>query len=94
MKNNLTECRIEIYLTLWQLDVATRDSIIGNDLVVSPGDNVTIRITVNPMCASQDTQEESKGESMINSVIVKQRKAFDTLWPKRQIVSCDMKLSN
>ena len=65
--------------------MAIRDSIIGNDLVVSPGENVTIRISANPMRASQGTQEESKGESMVNFVIIKQRKVFDTLWPKWQV---------
>jgi hypothetical protein len=71
--------------TLKQLDVAIWDSITGNGLVVSPRNNVTIRINANPMRASYDTQEESKGKSMINSVIAKQRKAFDTLSPKRQV---------
>ena len=71
--------------TLKQLSVAIRDSIIGNDFVVSPGNNVTIRISANPKRASQDTQEEPKGKSIINFVTTKQRKAFETLWQKLQV---------
>jgi len=40
--------------------VAIRDSIIGNDFVVSPGDNVTVKTDASLIRASQDTQEELK----------------------------------
>ena len=66
--------------------MAIRTSIIGNNFVGSSGNNVAIRIIVNPRCTSQDTQEESKGELMINFVISKQRKAIGTLQPKGQVV--------